>query len=118
MVATLLRYSIGGPFVECKKPVDVQELAYCLATQTRRDPPLCPPEFETLMSIRLLPDVLRLSKEEITNLKTARKCTATCQLHWTLLLMTSELHLCYIVVSCFDWFLLIFVCVCPCVCVT
>ena len=38
---------VGGPFVECKKPVDAQELAYCLATQTRRDPPLCPPEFET-----------------------------------------------------------------------
>ena len=68
MVATLLRYSIGGPFVECKKPVDVQELAYYLATQTRRDPPLCPPEFETLMSTRLLPDILRLSKEDITNL--------------------------------------------------
>ena len=54
--------------MECKKPVDVQELAYCLATQTRRDPPLCPPEFETLMSTRLLPDILRLSKEDITNL--------------------------------------------------
>ena len=61
MVATLLRYSIGGPFVECKKPVDVQELAYCLATQTRRDPPLCPPEFETLMSTRLLPDITNLN---------------------------------------------------------
>ena len=38
--------------------------------------------------------------------------------HWTLLLMTSDLHLCYIVVSCFDWFLLysgIFVCVRACV---
>ena len=37
--------------------------------------------------------------------------------HWTLLLMTSDLHLCYIVVSCFDWFLLysgIFVCVRAC----
>ena len=37
-----------------------------------------------------------------------------------ILLMTSDLHLCYIVVSCFDWFLLysgIFVCVCVSVCV-
>ena len=68
MVATLLRYSIGGPFVECKKPVDAQELAYCLATQTCRDLPLCPPEFETLVSTGLLPDVFRLSKEDTTNL--------------------------------------------------
>ena len=68
MVATLLRYSIVGPFVECKKPVDAQELAYCLATQTSRDLPLCPPEFETLVGTRLLPDVLRLSREDITHL--------------------------------------------------
>ena len=33
-----------------------------------RDLPLCPPEFETLVGTRLLPDVLRLSKEDITHL--------------------------------------------------
>ena len=60
---TLLRYSIGGPFVECKEPVDVRELAYCLVTQTCRI--ICPP---AMMSTRLLPDVLRLSTEDITNL--------------------------------------------------
>ena len=95
MVATLLRYSIGGPFVECKKPVDAQELAYCLATQTCRDLPLCPPEFETLVSTGLLPDVFRLSKEDTTNLNCkgylAIVLLMTSQLHWTLLLMTSDL---------------------------
>ena len=70
---------VGGPFVECKKPVDAQELAYCLATQTRRDPPLCP---QTLVGTRLLPDVLRLSTEDISLTYTAR---ATWQLHWTLI---------------------------------
>ena len=54
--------------MEWKKSVDAQELVYCLATQTGRDLPLCPPEYETLVSTRLLPNVLRLSKEDITNL--------------------------------------------------
>ena len=39
-----------------------------LSYQTRRDPLFCPPEFETLVGTRLLPDVLRLSTEDITNL--------------------------------------------------
>ena len=39
--------------------------------------------------------------------------------HWTLLLMTSDLHLCYIVVSCLIGFSCIveYSCVCVCVCV-
>lgn len=62
-----LYVTVGGAFRECKMPVDSQELAHCLATQTRRDSTLCPPQIE-LVTSRLLSDVLGLSKEDITHI--------------------------------------------------